>query len=171
MKLNNLINSRRYYYFIGLYLVFTFSHAIIGFGNLPGGLKIFTNKKVSMEPLISNHSLTVVQPFKYYDVGDIISYYRQVDGQETIVTHRITQIGGNVYVTKGDYNQAIDSQVVVPRLVIGKVILIIPYLGLIFSTVKQPLGVALFILLPAAIVLALETYRLISFGVFSQREK
>lgn len=113
-----------------------------------------------MLPLISNHSLTVVKPFDYYDVGDIISYYLEVDGKETIVTHRIAQIGGNVYVTKGDYNEAVDSEVVRPRLVIGKVVLIIPYLGLIFSIVKQPLGVGLFILFPATVIICLEIYRI-----------
>lgn len=160
MNLKKIINSNRYYYLIILYLIFTFSVAIIGFGKLPGGLYIFTNRKASMEPVISNHSLTIVKPFDYYNVGDIITYYYEDEGQETIVTHRIAQIGGNVYVTKGDHNQAIDSQVVVPRLVIGKIILIVPYLGLIFSTVKEPLGVALFILFPATLIFALEIYRI-----------
>ncbi len=113
-----------------------------------------------MRPLISNNSLTVVKPFDYYDAGDIISYYQQVDGQETIVTHRIAQIGGNVYVTKGDSNKAIDSEVVRPRLIIGKVILIVPWFGLVFSIVKSPWGTNLLILLPAAAVISLEIYRI-----------
>lgn len=171
MNLKPFINSKRYYYLIVFYVLFTFSVALIGFGKLPDGQYIFTNKKASMEPLISNHSLTIVQPSDYYDLGDIISYYQLVDGQETIVTHRITQIGGNTYITKGDSNEAIDSQVVVPRLVIGKVVLIVPYLGLLFSIVKQPLGVSLFILLPALVIFAIELSRLKSFGLFSQRKK
>jgi len=160
MKVNKLINSKQYYYLIGFYLIFTFSVAIIGYGKLPGNKRIFTNKKISMQPLISNHNLTVVKPFDYYNVGDIISYYQQINNQEVIVTHRIIQIGGNVYVTKGDYNEAIDNEVVNPRLIIGKVILIIPYLGLIFSIVKQSWGIGLFILLPATGIIALELYRI-----------
>lgn len=160
MKLNKFINSKRYYYSITLYLIFTLIVAIIGHGKLPEGKQIFTNKTTSMLPLISKNSLTVVKPFNYYEVGDIISYYQQVDGQEIIITHRITQIGGNVYITKGDYNEAIDSEVVRPRLIVGKVILIIPWLGLIFSIVKSPWGVGLFIILPAAIIIGLEIYRM-----------
>lgn len=121
-----------------------------------------------MQPLISNNSLTVVKPFNYYDVGDVVSYYQRVDGQETIVTHRIAQIAGNVYVTKGDYNEAIDSEVVRSRLVIGKVVLIIPWLGLFFSLVKHPLGTGLFILLPAIAIILSEIYRIN--GLFSNRK-
>ncbi len=142
------------------YLVFTLMVAIIGYGKLPGGKRIFTNRKASMLPLISPNSLTVVKPYDYYDVGDIISYYQEVEGREMIVTHRIAQIGGNVYVTKGDYNEAVDSEVVRPRLVIGKVIIIIPWLGLIFSLVKSPWGTGLFILLPAVIIISGEVYRI-----------
>lgn len=160
MIINKLINSKRYYHCLGLYVVFTLIVAIIGFGKLPGGKQIFTNKKASMLPLISNNSLTVTQPFAYYNVGDIISYYQQVEGREVIVTHRIAQMGGNVYITKGDYNEAVDSEVVRPRLVIGKVILIVPWFGLIFSLVKSPWGTGLFILLPAAVIILLEIYRI-----------
>lgn len=145
---------------IVFYLVFTLIVAIIGYGKLPGGKQIFTNKKTSMLPLISPNSLTVTKPFAYYNVGDIISYYQQVEGREVIVTHRIAQMGGNVYITKGDYNEAIDSEVVRPRLVIGKVILIIPWLGMIFSLVKSPWGTALFIWLPAVIIISGEVYRI-----------
>ena len=140
----------------------------IGYGRLPGGKQIFTNKKVSMQPLISNSSMTVVKPFDYYNVGDVISYYQQVNDQEIIVTHRIAQIAGNVYVTKGDYNEANDSEVVRPRLVIGKVVLIIPWFGLFFSIVKHPLGTVLFILLPAVVITLLEIYRIN--GLLSNRE-
>lgn len=160
MTVNKLINSQRYYHCLILYVVFTLIVAIIGYGKLPGGKQIFTNKKASMLPLISNNSLTVTKPFAYYDIGDIVSYYQEVEGREMIVTHRIAQIGGNVYVTKGDYNEAIDSEVVRPRLVIGKVILIVPWLGLIFSLVKSPWGTGLFILLPAVVIISLEIYRM-----------
>lgn len=160
MTVNKLINSGRYYHSLGIYVVFTLIVVIIGFGKLPGGKQIFTNKKASMLPLISPNSLTVTKPYDYYNVGDIISYYQQVEEREVIVTHRIAQIGGNVYVTKGDYNEAMDSEVVRPRLVIGKVILIIPWFGLIFSLVKSPWGTALFIWLPAAVIISLEIYRI-----------
>lgn len=160
MSLNRLINAKQYYHCLGIYLLFTLIVAIIGYGRLPGGKQIFTNKKASMLPLISLNSLTVTKPYDYYNVGDIISYYQQIEGREMIVTHRIAQIGGNVYVTKGDYNEAVDSEVVRPSLVIGKVILIIPWFGLIFSLVKSPWGTILFILLPAAAIISLEVYRM-----------
>lgn len=160
MNLDKFLNSKRYIGLIIGYVVFTCLIAIIGFGELPHGKRIFTNTKGSMEPLISKNSLTVVEPSDYYDVGDIISYYKQEGDREIIVTHRINQVGGNVYVTKGDYNQAVDSEVVRPRLVIGKVILIVPWLGLIFSVVKSAWGTCLFLLLPAVLIISWEINRI-----------
>jgi signal peptidase I len=152
--------SKIYYFFVISYLFFTIIVAVIGYGKLPGGGRIFTNKKTSMQPLISENSLTITKPSDYYNVGDIISYYQQVDKKEVIVTHRIAQIAGNVYLTKGDYNEYIDNQVVKPRLVIGKVVLIIPWLGLLFSLIKHPLGNLFFIILPATAIIIREIYRI-----------
>jgi len=161
MTIPQIISSKKYYRTVSLYVMFTLIISLIGFGKLPGGVRIFTNKKVSMEPLISSNSLTIVKPSNYYEVGDIISYYQQIEGEEIIVTHRITQIGGNVYVTKGDYNAATDSQVVRPRLIIGKVIMVVPYVGYLFSVVKQPLGVTVFILLPAVVIIGSEIFKIL----------
>lgn len=156
MKLNHFFYTKEYYQLTILYICFTLLIGIIGFGKLPGGFLIFTNTKTSMEPLISSSSLTIVQPASSYNVGDIISYHKQEGDKDIIVTHRIYQIGGNVYVTKGDYNEAIDSEIVRPRLVIGRVISIIPFVGLFFSIVKNPLGTVFFLLIPAFLFILLE---------------
>lgn len=132
--------------------------AVCSSGVLPGGIKIFTNKSYSMAPVITPGSLTLVknQPMNTYNPGDIISFYRQVDGTEEIITHRIWRLGGNTYITKGDSNQAVDSQPVLPRLVIGKIIFIIPYLGYWISILKTSIGTIFFILIPCLFIIASE---------------
>ncbi|KKR33827.1 MAG: Type I signal peptidase [Candidatus Gottesmanbacteria bacterium GW2011_GWC2_39_8] len=109
-----------------------------------------------MNPSINEGSVIIVKRSEVYQPGDIISYYGKIDGKETIITHRIMRIGGNVYLTKGDANQAYDDKIILPRLVIGRVIFIIPYIGYILSFAKNGLGLWLSVLLPAFVIIIIE---------------
>jgi len=91
-----------------------------------------------------------------YNVGDIISFYRYLDGKQTIVTHRIDSLGGNVYITKGDANDVIDRQIVRPRLIIGKAVLVIPKVGTYVKLLKSDVGTFVLIILPAAYIIVTE---------------
>jgi signal peptidase len=144
---------------MGCYIFFCLIITLISL-NLFAGFKIFINKSGSMEPVIKAGSLIVVKRDDIYLPGDIISFYAKDKDKEEIVTHRIVRLGGNVYITKGDANQAIDKYVL-PRLVIGKVVLIFPYWGTFFTLVKTKIGASLFILLPAAILIGIETLKII----------
>jgi len=156
--MKKLINSKYYYLIISFYLLFLFAVIIISVGTK--NIKFFTNISNSMSPEINTGSLTMVSKFPEYIPGDIITYYAKIDGKEAIITHRVLWIGGNVYVTKGDANQGIDREVVMPRLIIGKVIFIIPYLGYFMAFVKKPLGVLVSIILPTAVIILIELYKL-----------
>ncbi|OGK45013.1 signal peptidase I [Candidatus Roizmanbacteria bacterium RIFCSPLOWO2_01_FULL_38_11] len=111
-----------------------------------------------MTPSITPNDLTVVRELymNHYAVGDIISFYNFSEGKETIVTHRIDSLGGNVYVTKGDANDAVDRQIVRPRLIIGKVIMIIPKIGAYIKFLKSNLGTMMLIILPAVFIITTE---------------
>lgn len=142
-------NRKIYYSLIIIYLFFVSSIIVVSRENLPGGFRFFTNRFVSMQPLINSGSLTIVKKQPYYIEGDIITYYAQSNNKEEIVTHRIYRIGGNVYLTKGDNNAAIDEYKILPRLIIGQVVTIIPNVGYVFSFAKSPVGVVLMIIFPA----------------------
>ena len=114
-----------------------------------------------MNPSIDKDSVTIVKQFPIYEVGDIITYYDDSLGYEEIITHRVTGIGGNVYTTKGDANEVMDRQIVKPRLIIGKVIYIIPYLGNIISFTKSLAGNILCIFFPTAIIVFMEIMKII----------
>ncbi len=86
--------------------------------------------------------------------------YTQINGREEIVTHRIVQIGGNVYLTKGDNNIAVDQEKVVPRLIIGKVVFIIPDVGYLLFFAKTKAGLWLTIILPALSIIVCEIVKL-----------
>lgn len=120
----------------------------------------FTNKSDSMNPAINRGSITIVKSFLSYKIGDAIAYYAYINDQEEIVTHRVMDIGGNVYTTKGDANDVADRELVKPRLVIGKVVFIIPYLGYIITFVKSLVGTWLCIIIPALIIIGTELLKI-----------
>ena len=151
-----------YYAFIVFYVFYAFLIALFSFKNLPGEVKFFTNKSYSMSPIIDTNSLIMVKKFNSYQPGDIITYYAKIDDQEQIITHRIVRLGGNVYLTKGDTNQVIDQYEVVPRLIIGKVVLIVPYLGLLVGFAKTQFGTWLVIIFPALLIIFAEILKIIN---------
>ncbi len=150
--------------YVSFVCVYLFMQAVILIFSMKPewGFGFLTTKTYSMSPTIDPGSLTAVIKSGYYDVGDIISFYDlDEDGNEIIVTHRIVQIGGNVYVTKGDSNPAHDGTKVLPRLIIGKVLFILPYLGYFLTFAKSSLGLVLLIWIPASIVAFVEMYRVL----------
>lgn len=156
--------SRSYYYFLFLFLFFlnVGLSVFFSFGFL-GKWRIFTNTSDSMLPSINRGSLSIVEkrPSASYDVGNIISFYAQINNKEEIITHRIYRLGGNVYITKGDNNEAIDTDVVRPRLIIGRVIGNIPYLGYWATFLKSGLGNVIFMIVPAIVFIIFEVINII----------
>lgn len=124
--------------------------------------RFFTNKSRSMAPTIDTHSLMLVVKQPSYNVGDIISFYSLESDKVEIITHRIIRLGGNVYITKGDANEATDQTKVVPRLIIGRTVFVIPKLGSYISFVKTGAGLWFTILLPTALIICKELFEIYS---------
>lgn len=153
MKISSLTKILQISIFVILFFTGTSIIATrFGFANGP---KTFSVLSGSMEPAISVGSMALVIPQKSYSPYDIIAF--DIDGQTVI--HRITQtipLGSKIkFITRGDANNAVDSTLVDQEKTQGKVFLSIPCLGL----VKTPKGFALFIVLPA---LLLVTYEFVS---------
>lgn len=159
-KILHFLNSSLLRFLIGVYIVLV-SIVIIFSINIFSPYYSFTNKSDSMAPLINRGSLTIVKDLPSYEVGDAVAYYALIDSQEEIITHRIKSIGGNVYTTKGDANEVADRELVKPRLVIGKVVFIIPYLGYFISFSKSLLGSWLMIIFPAYLIIFCEIIKIV----------
>ena len=122
---------------------------------IPGNIKVKIVQSGSMEPSIKTGGLVIIKPFSEYHIGDVIMF-----GEDTKTkvptTHRIVadevRSGVFYYTTKGDANEDPDPQQVKQSEVIGKVLFSIPYLGYVLDFAKKPLGFALLIGVPAAIV-------------------
>ena len=130
---------------LGLVAVFVAVSAL----NLPGGWKLFTVQSGSMQPAISLGSLVIVKPAGEYVVGDVITFKTG----PTPPTHRINQVEAGVITTKGDANDASDSEPVKPGQIIGKLVLTIPVAGYPVAFAKSKEGFLLLIVIPATLII------------------
>ncbi len=130
----------------------------------PWKIRLYTVQSGSMSPSIRVGSLVFVKGENNYRKGNIITFKRESDllkkNPKSTVTHRIAEVKetttGPIYITKGDANNGVDSQQVFPDLILGKVILTIPFLGYIVAFAKTGLGLVLLIIIPAVIVIIQE---------------
>ncbi len=123
---------------------------------VPGNYKVLAVLSGSMEPAIHTGSVVVMAPAKDYKIGEVITF-GAISKTETPTTHRIKDIkivdNKPVYITKGDANNTADSKEVAPNEVNGKVLFTVPFLGYALNFVKQPLGFALVIIIPATLII------------------
>jgi signal peptidase len=144
------------YYIFLTFIVAIAILLIVSVFPIGGNYKLFIVQSGSMEPAIKMGSLVIVKPAKDYKIGDVISF-GLVTKTKAPTTHRIYDIkvtdGKISYITKGDANNAPDQREVSKKDVIGKVLFSIPYLGYAVDFAKKPLGFALIILVPAAIII------------------
>lgn len=71
----------------------------------------------SMSPAIEKWDVIVVKLDTDYEVGDIVSF----KSGDSFITHRIIEINGDTYVTKGDSNNTVDNPITKDRIA-GKVV-------------------------------------------------
>ncbi len=87
-----------------------------------------------MEPLIPTGSLAIITyNHQSIQTGDIILY----DLNSMQVIHRVIEVNGDSYITKGDANNTADLNPVSSTQVKGKYLFSIPYLGYIVFYLKR----------------------------------
>ena len=101
----------------------------------------------SMEPSLKNGDLVVAQKKTSYSVGDVVAYRipKGEPGADALVIHRIT--GGSAragYVLQGDNRKGEDLWRPKPRDIAGDMRVRLPRAGLLFTSVRTPLGMAVF---------------------------
>ncbi len=90
----------------------------------------------SMYPTVQKGDVIVLKAQTDYAVDDII-VYKDGDGY---VTHRIVELDGGRYVTKGDSPQSDGVTKVSPEAVLGKVYAYVTDLGALMNYFKEPYG-------------------------------
>lgn len=124
------------------------------------GLQMYEVLSGSMEPGIHTGSVIFDKPgvnVKSLKVGDVITF-KAPDDAKMLITHRIKQIktqnGALAFQTKGDANDAADSQLVPAGNVVAQYDNItIPYLGYYLSFMKSKMGIIVLIIVPGALLI------------------
>ena len=102
------------------------------------GLYPYVIQSSSMEPTIHTGAVAFVdQREEDIQVGDIIAFHHPND-EEIVVVHRVVEIHENEFRTKGDANEAPDSEEIPLTNLVGRHRFSIPYLGYVVSEVTLP---------------------------------
>lgn len=106
---------------------------------MPFGVGLATVESNSMVPTFARGDLLVVGASGKDDpaVGDVVVYRDPTIG---LVVHRVVAVDGDLVTTQGDANNATDEPFDRSR-VVGRVLLVIPMLGLLVGVLRTPLGV------------------------------
>jgi len=123
------------------------------------GIKSFVVLTGSMTPSIPQGSVIFTKKAYAYEKGDVISF--DLSGRN--VTHRINAIeqdvNGDIYFeTKGDANNAVDSELVNSSAVIGKSVFHLPYVGKVILFLKTIQGFMALIIAPSLIFIGMELW-------------
>ena len=114
---------------------------------MPFGYGLGTVLTGSMEPEISEGDLIIVKEIDELKVGDIVVF----EDDNSLVVHRIIEIEGDSLVTKGDANNTADEPITL-SLVRGKVVVWVPYVGMIVEFIKTPIGIVIVLALALLLV-------------------
>lgn len=136
--------------------------AIYAVPQLVGADESYVVLSGSMEPAISAGDVVLVQRTdpRSIAVGDVVTF--AVDGDRVPVTHRVVAVTRGItertFVTKGDANEEADPRPVLASAVLGRVVLVVPYLGFVVTAVDTPVGFALLVVLPIGLLIVSEAW-------------
>jgi len=107
--------------------------------------KFYIIQSGSMEPSFQIGDLILIQSQIKYQNHDVITFKTK---DNKIVTHRITNSNNDNYFTKGDANRVKDLQTTNPDNILGKVIQVIPKIGLLANFTHTNIGYITFFIIP-----------------------
>lgn len=124
---------------MGLLVLAVVAVAILLAGVRVVGITPYAVLSGSMEPAFPVGSMIYVKAVdpSEVQVGDAITFYL---AEDTIATHRVIEVTGEGFHTKGDANDTPDAGTVTPDRLIGKALFCIPKFGFLSSWVSQPPG-------------------------------
>lgn len=144
------------YYIVITFIVATGLLLIVSVLPITGNFKVMTVISGSMDPAIKIGSVVIVKPVSDYKIGDVITF-GPYSKTKAPITHRIYDIrvedSQPIYITKGDVNNAPDSRQIKKSDILGKVLFDVPYVGYAVDFAKKPMGFALIIIVPSAVII------------------
>ena len=150
---------------LAIIFLITISFIVIPASN--GSLHFLTVLSGSMEPAIHAGDVVVSSEVNINSIqnGDIITFrYHDEKDPNKCITHRVSEItkdeNGVKFKTKGDANEESDMRLVGSSEIIGKVVIVLPYLGYLGNFARSIWGFVLFIVIPAFLIIINEIVRI-----------
>ena len=103
---------------------------------MPFGYGVAVVLSGSMEPELSVDDLVIIREAEEFQEGDVVVY----QSGSSLVIHRIIQLEGETAITQGDANNAPDDPVPLTAIK-GKLLVAIPFVGVVTHIVQNPVGV------------------------------
>ncbi|OPF50646.1 signal peptidase I [Clostridium baratii] len=136
---SKLIKNIISYIVIAVVFIFMVISILSNFGLF--GYKFYDVLTGSMSPTINPGSLIIVKEIDDNEIkkGDVITF--KGSSTSNLTTHRVVEViekNNNIkFQTKGDGNDVLDPMLIDGNLLVGKVILDIPYMGKVMSFINQ----------------------------------
>lgn len=160
--------------FVGFYVV---KSKLDGGVPMVAGNKLYIVLSGSMAPVFDAGSIVAVKDIMPEDVvvGDIVTFKDPADASR-VITHRVLEIkennGALSFVTKGDANDAQDSEPVPGENILGRVSFSIPYIGYLTEFTRTKKGIFLLLIVPGAIFIITELVNLFRMaGEYEEEQK
>jgi signal peptidase I len=124
------------------------------------GYELLSVQTASMTPVFRPGDALIVAPatIRRPRPGQVISYQSPRDSR-VIISHRLIGYKNGRMITAGDALSDPDPPVP-PRLLVGRAVAVMPKFGYVLDVLRQPIGLTVFVILPAVIVLIAEAKRL-----------
>lgn len=142
------------------------------------GYRPFSVQSDSMEPTFSAGDMIideVITDAADLQVGDVITYWTIIEGQQALNSHRITSITDYenylYFDTKGDNNTIGDSTGVHQNDVVGRYLFKIPVLGSLIDFLSTGTGFLIIIVVPVFIFFVFQIMEFFKALMAYQREK
>ena len=112
------------------------------------GIRIYGVLTGSMTPAYSVGGVVYVKETDASDIeiGDVITF-RMGTNTDYVMTHRVVEMDGSFFVTKGDANNSVDPEPVAYDRLIGKVVLFVPGLAGVSEFVNSTTGRSVLVML------------------------
>ncbi|MDZ4993088.1 signal peptidase I [Clostridium perfringens] len=150
---NKKIGNTIYYIVVGMLVLILINNFMSKSDSIfkAVGFRTYSILSGSMEPEIRTGDLAIVKSAKMNQVepGDVITF--KYEGNT--VTHRIIEKNEEGLITKGDNNNAEDTEIVKEEDLIGKVLFHIPLLGYVTVFLSKPIVISGLMLLIAISIL------------------
>lgn len=121
-----------------------------------GGVRSYVVQTGSMKPALEVGSMVFTYPADSYTTNDVITFKR---GSRSI-THRIVGFRSGKFITKGDANNAADPQLVEKNDVIGRDVVVVPFIGRLTAFIKTPLGFGILLGIPTLFFVFYEAFQI-----------